>query len=307
MSELTLFRDAPATIPAHLKGGPLDDLTKSLMGGASSNKRISIKGGIFRMVVDGEEIAKNEDRAMDIVIVNAAPKTSRTYYSGTYQEGENAAPACWSNDGDRPDAKVESPVSKSCATCPMNVAGSGQGTSRACRYNRRLAVLLANNVEQSDVYQLVLPAQSIFGKGENGKLPLEAYAKLLGNNGLTVSSVVTEMRFDTNSATPKLVFRAVRPLSMDELAVALEKGESGEAQQAVVFNPPPPKEKTAGAPAAIPAPKAPPSRASKPKEEVEEAEFTEVPEPKVRENKSAPQAPAPKDLDSVLDAWGDDD
>jgi ferredoxin len=55
---LPVFRDAPATIPAHLKGGPLDDLTKSLMGGASSNKRISIKGGIFRMVVDGEEIAK---------------------------------------------------------------------------------------------------------------------------------------------------------------------------------------------------------------------------------------------------------
>lgn len=304
-NEMTLFRDAGAVIPAHLKSAQLDDVTKNLMGGVPSNKRLSIKGGVFSMVVDGELVAKNEDRAMDIVIVNAAPKTSRTFYTGGYKEGETKLPDCWSNDGVKPDPRGEAVQSTACATCPMNIAGSGEGSTRACRYNRRLAVLLGNDVEHSAVYQLVLPSQSIFGKGENGKLPLEAYAKFLGNNGLTVTSVVTEMRFDTSSATPKLTFRAVRPLTAEELTVAVDMGQSPEAQAAVVFNPGA-LDRGDNKPKAE-APKAMPSRA-KPAPapaEVIEGEISEVQEPVVREKKSA--APAPKDLESVIDAWGDDD
>jgi MoaA/NifB/PqqE/SkfB family radical SAM enzyme len=70
MSEVTLFQQE---IPAYLKRAGMDDLTKSLAGNTGL-KRISIRGGVFRMMVNGEEIAKNEGRAMNIVIVNGGQK-----------------------------------------------------------------------------------------------------------------------------------------------------------------------------------------------------------------------------------------
>jgi hypothetical protein len=184
------------------------------------------------MLIDGKEIAQNEDRAMNVVIVAANESVSRNYYADTYEEGKNIAPTCWSNDGVTPDAKVEDPQASKCASCTQNIAGSGQGTSRACRYTQRLAVMLENDL-RGDVYQLQLPAQSIFGNAESGKMPLQAYAKFLGGHGIPITAVVTEMRFDTASATPKLTFKAVRPLEPEELDTAQEKGQSPEAKAAI--------------------------------------------------------------------------
>lgn len=299
-NELSLFREAGAVIPAHLQG--VDELTRKLMSGGGSSKRISIRGSVFRMIVDGQEVAKNEDRSMDVVIVNAAEHTSRSYYAGTYQEGQNAGPDCWSNDGKVPDSRSENPQATKCETCPMNIAGSGQGTSKACRFSRRLAVVMGNDVENSDVYQLVLPAQSIFGKGENGKMPLGQYVNFLGGHNLSIRSVVTEMRFDTDSATPKLTFRAVKPLTESQYMAAVEKGNSQEAITAVTYNPVPSVKKDAPAPAPAPkvaAPKAAPKPAAP-----EVVEETAAAEPVVREKKAAS---APTDLESVIDAWGDDE
>ena len=308
-NDLALFRDKNAVLPASTRG--IDELTKSLMGGSGSvGKRISIMGGVWRMIVGGEEIAKVEDRNLDVVIVNAAAKTSRSYYKGAYsEETKGQPPTCWSNDGIKPDAKSEAPQSSACATCPMNVAGSGQGASRACRFSRRIAVVLANNVE-GEVFQLVLPAQSIFGKAEGGKMPLEAYAKFIGGHGLSISSVVTELKFDTASATPKIIFRAVRPLTEDEMEAAIEKGQSQDAVQAITFNPAQ-TDRTGSTPAVKPTPKveaeepvfrdAPAPKAA-PKEKVVEA--PEAEEPVVRAKAKAEPA---KDLEDVLSAWGDDD
>jgi hypothetical protein len=283
MSELTLFSSGN-TLPAHLRNLELDATTKALMGsgGGGSGKRISIRGGVFRMIVDGKEIAQNEDRAMNVVIVAANAHVSRSYYEGTYEEGKNIAPTCWSNDGITPDSKVSEPQAGKCASCPQNIAGSAeQGKGRACRYSQRLAVTLENDL-QGDVYQLTLPAQSIFGKAENGKMPLQAYAQFLGGHGLPVTSVVTEMRFDTASATPKLTFKAVRPLEVDELATAQTKGESAEAKTAIANNP-------AMLDGAKSAPKAEPK-----------AEAVAEPEPTKRTKKAAP-----KDVSEILDDWAE--
>jgi hypothetical protein len=91
---------------------------------------------------------------------------------------------------------------------------------------------LENDI-RGDIYQLTLPAQSIFGAAENGKMPLQTYAKFLGSHGLPITAVVTEMRFDTASATPRLTFKAVRPLEADELETVTEKGQSPEAKAAI--------------------------------------------------------------------------
>ena len=289
MSDLALLNQ---NLPAHLREVEVDETTKALMGGSgSAGKRISIRGGVFRMLVDGKEVAQNEDRSMNVVIVAANKSVSRTFYAGDYEEGKNIAPDCWSHDGVSPDVKVEEPQSSKCATCPQNIAGSAkQGGGRACRYSQRLAVMLENDL-QGDIYQLTLPAQSIFGNVENGKMPLQAYAKFLGGHGLPITAVVTEMRFDTASATPKLTFKAVRPLEADEMATCQEKGQSAEAKAAIASTPAMMDGAKPKADAA-PAPKAAPKVAAE--------EVAEATEPTKRAKKAAP-----KDVSEILDDWAE--
>lgn len=285
-------------LPAHLRG-QLDETTKALMGnssgGESNVKRISIKGSVFRMMVAGKEVAKNEDRAMNVIIVGAAQYNSRHYYEGTFTEGQaGKLPDCFSDDGIKPSPRSTSKQCDTCKDCPQNIAGSAQGsaTARACKFSRRLAVILEND-QQGDVFQLTLPAQSIFGKAEGGKMPLEAYVRLLGSNNVSVTSVVTEMRFDTDSATPKLTFKAVRYLEADEFANSQAKGKTPEAKVAIGS--------TVGElDKSLPAPKAEAKPAPAPKAEKVEAEAVE--EPVKRPAKKA-DAEAPKDLNSVLDDW----
>lgn len=287
MSELSLFSQGGNALPAHLQNMELDATTKALMGSGGGGKRISIKGGVYRMIVGGKEVAQNEDRAMNIVIVRSAEKVSRSYYAGTFVEGQNASPTCWSANGDKPDAAVKNPQSSNCMNCPQNVKGSGQGDSRACRFNQRLAVALENNLD-GDVYQLTLPGQSIFGTGENGKMPLQQYAKFIGGHGIPITAVVTEMRFDTSSATPKLTFRAVRPLTVEEMAASKRQGESADAKAAVTMTVSQTDNSEVFAQPALEAPKAAAS--------VED-------EPVKRSNKKVETKP----VEDVLAAWADDE
>lgn len=280
-------------LPAHLQG-QLDDTTKSLMGGSGSSsiKRISIRGSVFRMLDGGKQIAQNDERAMNIIIVAAAPYNSRSFYTKTFSESSaGLLPDCFSDDGITPSPRSENKQCATCKDCPQNIAGSGNGQSRACRFSRRLAVLLEND-QKGEVMQLTLPASSIFGKADNGKMPLEAYVKLLGANRVSVTSVVTEMRFDTSSSTPKLTFKAVRYLEADEFANAQQAGKSPEAKQAIGSTP----AELDGGKLPAPAPKAEAKPAPAPKVEAEP-----VAEPTKRTAKK--EAEAPKDINSVLDDW----
>lgn len=233
MSELAIFN--PTQLPAFARKGELSDLARSLAGGSTSSmKRISTKGGVFRLIAGGKEVAAIDDRHLDVVVVQAAPKISRTYYSGTYEEGAASAPNCWSADGEKPDASVEEPQCSNCASCPQNAKGSGQGDSRACRFSQRLAVVLANDLH-GDVMQLNLAATSIFGKEDGDKRPLQAYARYLAAQNISPEMLVTRLKFDTKAAVPKLFFQPVRWLDDAEYAVALEKGQTDEAKRAVTM------------------------------------------------------------------------
>jgi hypothetical protein len=276
-------------LPDYLKEVGIDDMTKALAGNTGT-KRVSIRGGVFRMMVNGEEIAKNESRAMNIVIVNGAAKVARSFYAGKYVAGEASHPDCWSNDGDKPDASIEFPQASGCESCPQNTKGSGQGDSRACRFQQRLAVLLADDVE-GDVFQLVLPAKSIFGRGDNDKMPFQQYAKYVGSQGKSLSTLVTEMRMDSDSDTPKLTFKPVRFLSREEWVIAKEKGESPAARAAVIQTP----SQTDGVKKkqlAAPAPKAETS--------------DDIAEPTKRPAKKNIEPAPKKEFNDVLKQWTDD-
>jgi hypothetical protein len=300
MSELTIFSQ---NLPAHLRSLQLDDTTKAIMGGGPTIKRISIKGGVFRMLVGGEEVAKNEERSMNVIIVAAAPKVSRTYYEGTYEEGVKLAPVCWSANGDKPEAEVKTPQSSACATCPQNVKGSGAGDSRACRFSQRLAVVLENDIDGS-VYQLSLPAASIFGKGEAGKWPLQTYAQMIASKGVPITSVVTEMRLNTAAAVPQLTFKPVRFLETDEFMAAVEQGKTPDAVRAITMT----VAQTDGVESSTPALKLEkPKAVAAPKvEEPEEVEAVED-EPKKVSTKKPQEEPAPKkDVSKLLSEWDDE-
>ena len=83
MSNITLF--SSSNVPAFARNNELSDTARALTGGSVSNtKRISIKGGVFRLLAGGKEVASIEDRHLDVVIVKAAPKVSRVFYAGAY-------------------------------------------------------------------------------------------------------------------------------------------------------------------------------------------------------------------------------
>ena len=100
----TLFSGA---VMAPIEG--LDEDTLAVAGGARQNKRISIKGGVFRKYAGGKEIGAIEDRHMNVIFVKMAHKASRMYYEGAYQEGQKVSPVCWSTDSETPDADVKDP------------------------------------------------------------------------------------------------------------------------------------------------------------------------------------------------------
>lgn len=236
MSNITLF--SSANVPAFARNNELSDTAKALTGGGVgiSTKRISIKGGVFRLVAGGKEVASIEDRHLDVIIVKAAPKVSRIYYAGAYDPDKIAGPDCWSNDGEKPDASIKTPQFHNCAGCPMNQAGSGNGNARACRFQQRLAVVLANNPD-GDVLQLTLPATSIFGKEEGDKRPLQAYARYLAaqNPPVNPEQIVTRMKFDTKAESPKLYFAPTRWITDDEYEIIQRQAASSDAEKAVVM------------------------------------------------------------------------
>jgi len=315
MSNITVFNSAKA--PAFVANAELSETTLALAGGVSGPgvKRVSIKGGVFRLVAGGKEIANIEDRHLDVIVVKAAPKVSRIFYAGKYDKDAAAvAPDCWSNDGETPDKSIKSPQASICAKCPQNIAGSGNGNSRACRYQQRLAVVLANN-PAGDVLQLTLPATSIFGKGEGDKLPLQAYARWAATQTppVNLDMVVTRMKFDTTAESPKLVFAPQRWLTNDEYDTVKEKSTSVEAQRAVLMTPAAADGVTRPAPMLLEgkrpdANEAEEEEAPKPKKKAAAPVATEDDEPEVRKPAAKADAvPAKKGkLADIVADWDDE-
>lgn len=227
----TLFSGA---VMAPIEG--LDEDTLAVAGGARQNKRISIKGGVFRKYAGGKEIGAIEDRHMNVIFVKMAHKASRMYYEGAYQEGQKVSPVCWSTDSERPDADVKSPCAATCGECPKSVKGSGaQGTGTACRLSWRTAVVLPND-PAGDVMQLVLPATSSFGKEDNGRWPFRPYIQHLASHNVSAGRVITRMAFDTKSPTPKVLFSPAGKVADEDLPIIAQQAKSAAAESAIKMN-----------------------------------------------------------------------
>lgn len=297
MSNIALLNQ---DLPDFLQNAGVSELTKNLAG-KSGVKRIVPKNGIFRKVVGGEEMGKVKGN-LNVVIVNASPKVGRIFYAKQWSpDAEPTAPDCFSNDGNIPDAGSTNPQADRCDSCAQNIKGSGMGNSKACRYSRRIAMVLEEDFGTSlegEVYQMNLASKSLFGDsvGDNTH-PFESYTKYLANNGKSLDYVVTQLSFNEDNDNQSILFTPVRFINKGEYAVTSKVATAPETQKMVVMTP---YQADASGRAKLEAPK---PAASAPEAEAEDEA------PKKRESKKTTEAAptAKKSLASVAAAWSTDE
>lgn len=193
-------------VPAHLAGrvGVPSVLGAALTGGLSSGQsfpKISIKASRFR-IKEGDTETVLESTALDVVIVGANPRLSKTWYAKAWDaNAEPVAPDCFSLDGISPDPQAEDPQNDLCASCPHNAWGSKVTDSgqqiKACSDRKRLAVVAADDAS-GPVYLLEVTPAALKG--------LNQYQKELSVRGIPPEIVKTRVSFDTDASFPKLKF-----------------------------------------------------------------------------------------------------
>lgn len=194
----------------------LSDLAKSLATSTTSRRIQTNTNGTFKRIINGEQIGTAVRGEINVIIVGALPKVSRIFYKEKFDPNKEATlPNCWSNLGDKPEDVAADKQHSNCADCPQNIKGSGDNGSKACRYQRRISVLVEGD-SSGDVYQFNVPAKSLFGKGTGNVHPFESYVKFLIANGESPDNVVTNISFDANADTMELLFTPLRNVSDEE-------------------------------------------------------------------------------------------
>jgi hypothetical protein len=318
MSNISIF-EQPGEVSTRVRREP-SALTKSLMSSNTIRRIQTNTNGTFKRVINGEQVGNAVRGELSVIIVDLLPKVSRVFYAEEYDPNAKATlPNCWSNLGDKPEAGAADKQAANCGVCPQNVDGSGsKGKGRACRFQRRIAVLLEGD-PSGDVYQFNIPAKSLFGKGSGNTHPFESYTRFLPPNGFDIDGVVTQIAYDLNSDAMEFNFRPVREITDEEFALVQEAQASPETRQytaltvaqadkveklaapvarkmaevveEVVEEPPPAK---------VEAPKANSFFAAEPEEAVDE--------PVKRQTKKADTpADIKRNLADVVSAWSDDE
>jgi len=306
MSNITILNE---DLPEFLQTAGVSDLTRQLAG-RTGVKRIVPKNGIFRKTVGGEEMGKVKGN-VNAVIVNASPAVGRIFYAKQWSpDAEPTAPDCFSNDGRAPDAGSTNPQADRCDNCQQNIKGSGQGNSKACRYSRRIALVLEEDFGTSlegSVYQMNLASKSLFGDsvGDNTHT-FENYSKYLSNNGKSLDYVVTQISFNEDNDNQSVLFTPTKYINKSQYAVTSKVANTPEVLKMVVMTPY--QADMTGKPAKLEAPKPlGEAFAQEDAKALSKARAEAIDEPIKRPAKAAPTPVTKKDLDSVVKAWSDEE
>lgn len=199
-------------LPAHLSdrlGGPsalAGAMTSGIASGGTGFKRISIRGGKFR-IREGSTETILPDSVLRAVIVGASPNVTKSFYKGAYNPKAadvEKKPDCYSNDGIRPANDASDPQAQQCATCPQNAWGSkitDAGTKmKACADQKRLAVISADDHSaEPEVYLFQVTPAAL--------TQFRQYGELLSSKGFPPELCITEISFDPKEAYPKAQFK----------------------------------------------------------------------------------------------------
>lgn len=174
-----------------------------------SGGKISTKGKVFTLP-DG----RTSNGPLKLVILDW--RISHNYYTGLYDPAKRSAPDCWSLSTTldcAPDPeKVKTPKCDSCAACPFNEYGSGQGNGKACKESRRLAVIPPD--ADVNTAPLILEVSPTGIKG------FEAMVTKLSSMGKHPMESIAEVAFKSDAHYPTLVFNVDSMLDDDQLAIA---------------------------------------------------------------------------------------
>lgn len=305
MNEITLF-DQP------MDGGFVrrESRYKDRMGstGGSTMRRIKLSNGRdFTRVINGEVIGNPVEKQLDVIIVGWLDEPSRKFYAGAYDpNAKGVTPDCWSNHGVKPEASSKNPQSNTCMECPQNVKGSGEGDRKACRYERRIAVLVAGD-PSGTVYQMAIPAASLFSANEGNMYGFQGYRKFLVANNEAFDTVVTSIIYDRKAQTTKVFFKATRFLTAQEAELVDRAQDNPDTERYTLLS-----TATVDAPKAIAAAPEPVAAiaaapAVAPSNPFgDDAEEEEVPVKRATKKETITAAPKPE-LTEVLGEWLDDD
>lgn len=307
MSNLTIFEQPAGLDTVRRESRRMDRMG----GGGSTMRRIKLSNArTFKRVVNGEEIGKPVEKQLDVIIVDWLAEPSRKFYAGAYDKDAKATlPDCWSNNGDKPEAGSKNPQARTCMECPKNVKGSGtNGKGKACRYERRIAVLVAGD-PSGDVYQIAVPSASLFSANDGNIYGFEGYKKMLLANNEALDTVVTSIIYDSNADTVKVGFKPTRHLTAQEVTL-VDAAQNDPATERLIKLAVAAVDGGQAAPAA-PAPSptlaiaaAPTVAPSNPFGDDDDEE--EVPVKRPAKKETITSAPKPE-LKEALGAWLDDD
>jgi len=294
MSNVTIFKQQNEV--AISGNRELSDLAKSLSTATTTRRIQTNTNGTFRRMINGEQIGNAVRGEINVIILHALPKVSRVYYKEKFDPNKEATlPNCWSNLGDKPEVGAGDKQHSNCLDCPQNIKGSAEGDRKACRYERRIAVLVEGD-SSGDVYQFKVPAGSLFGKGTGNVHPFESYVKFLLANGESPDNVVTNISYDLNAKTMELLFTPLRNTNDEEyemVRVAQSKPETKMYTMITVAQTDGVKKQ----PVSKPAVSVQVSRSDEPEDEV-------IEEP-VKRTVKKPEPVKPKaNLADVVSAWG---
>ena len=212
MSNITIFEEQSNLPTVRRESRRMDRMSS---GGGGTMRRIQLSNGrTFKRVINGEQIGKAVSDTLDVIIVDWMAEPSRKFYAAAYDKDAKATlPDCWSNDGINPEAGAKNKQGVSCASCVKNVKGSGSnGKGKACRYERRLAVLVAGD-PSGDLYQIAIPGASLFSDNDGNVYGFEGYKKFLLASKEALDTVVTRLVYDAEADTAKVGFKPIRHLT----------------------------------------------------------------------------------------------
>lgn len=231
---LTVFQDqsastelAPEFHEMMQAGTGLNDLGEGIGGNYAI---LSIRGKTFRVKHQGNETPitdANGDAvgSLEAVIVRANPYLTKQFYEKGYEEGDNAAPVCFSIDGKTPSAAVESPQHTNCAMCPQNRFGSRITPAgvkvKACQDNKKLAI-----APLSDLRNAVYGGCMLFRVPASALKSLLEFNNRMTANGYPYNAVAVRIGFDLEASYPKPTFKAIRTLTSEEAQIVMEHYQS---------------------------------------------------------------------------------
>jgi hypothetical protein len=226
MSTDVILFDQNTALPAAF-AGMVDEIGGDLSGGVQGSYAIlSFKGSRFAVKYQGNaQVITNEQGdpvgSFEAILVKSNPYLTKQYYAKGFVEGDNAAPDCFSIDGKVPSDQSPQKQHSNCAACPMNAFTKINETTgkktKACQDNRKVAVLPADDL-----------VNELFGGPMLMRVPaaslkdLAMFGDTLKARGFTYNSVRVRVSFDLTVSYPKLVFKAIRPLTDEEANQVIE-------------------------------------------------------------------------------------